>query len=197
MINADVFVAILTNFRPVPEGFSHSFTEDLPDLPQSIVQCLDRGWAVTPVLSHSLAASIRGSRLGTPTSDRASLASLARQNPNCNWAVGTGNSLLILEVNMQIAMPGLRKLSVDDWKWRETLRFRSGDVSYFAFRHSGRRVRFLGGRYPGLKSHWIGSAVLLPPSWFVFGPPVSWASDFDAEVLDAPFWLLDPSEIHD
>ena len=197
MINADVFVANLTNFTPLSEGFSHSVTEDLPDLPQSIARCLDRGWAVAPVLSHSLAASIRGSMAGTPTSDRASLATLARQNTNCNWAVGTGNGLLILEVNTQIAMPGLRKLSGDDWEWRETLRFRSGDVSYYAFRHSGRRVRFLGGRYPGLKSHSTGSAVLLPPSWFVFGPPVSWVSDFDADVLDAPYWLVDPSEIQD
>jgi hypothetical protein len=46
-------------------------------------------------------------------------------------------------------------------------------------------------KVPELKSHWNGSAVLLPPSWFVFGPPVAYLTDSDASVLDAPAWLLD------
>jgi len=197
MINAEVFLANLRSFQPIPENVLHSVAEDFPDIPPSIGRCLDRGWSVTPVLSHSHAASIKGSMVGSPISDRASLASLSRQSPNCNWAVATGNGLLILEVNTQIAMPALRQLSRDNWEWRGTLRFRSGDVCFYVFHHLGRRVRFLGSRFPGLRSHWTGSVVLLPPSWFVFGPPVSWASDPDAEVLDVPSWLLDPSEIRD
>lgn len=98
-------------------------------------------------------------------------------------------------MNTQIAMPALRTLCGNDWEWRKTLRFRSGDVYFYAFRHSGRRVRFLGSRFPGLRIHWTGSVVLLPSSWFVFGPPVIRVSELDAEVLDVPSWLPDPSEI--
>jgi hypothetical protein len=126
-----------------------------------------------------------------PTSDPSRLVPIAREHPDCNWAVETGNGLLIFEVNSEAGSPVLRHLCQNEWDWRETLRFRSGATDFFAFHHSGRRVRFLGNRFPGLTSHWNGSPVLLPPSWFVFGPPVAYVSDCEAPVLDAPAWLLD------
>lgn len=194
MINAEAFLSSLVSAGPVLEQCINVASGDYPEIPLSAVHFLNHGCSVVPVLSHSLSASIKQSMVGIPTSDRANLASLARQHPNCNWAVGTGNGFLILEVNTQLAMPVLKMLSGDDWGWRETVRFRCGDLYFFVFRHSGRRVRFLGSRFSGLKIHWTGSVVLLPSSWFVYGPPVVRVSELDAEVLDAPFWLLDPSE---
>jgi hypothetical protein len=191
MINAEVFLANLRGSQPILEQCLNVATEDFPEIPLSVVQFLNLGCPVAPVLSHSLSASIKCSMIGSPTCDRVALAAAARQNPDCNWILAAGNGLLIIEVNTQLAMPSLRKLAGGDWRWSETLRFRSGDSRFYAFRHAGRRVRFLGSRYPGLKCHWTGSAVLIPPSWFVFGPPVAWDSHFDAEVLDAPSWLLD------
>jgi hypothetical protein len=195
MINAETFLANLRSSNSVPEEYSDLVAEDFPDLPLSIVQILNRGWAVAPVLAHSISASVKRSMVGSPTSSLPFLVSVTRKYLHCNWALATGNGLLILEVNTEIGMPALRELAKGDWKWRETLRFRSGGVHFFAFYYSGRRVRFLGNRFPGLKSHWNGSAVLIPPSWFVFGPPVSYVSDLDADVIDAPPWLLGPSEI--
>lgn len=167
MINAEVFLANLRSSQPILEQCLNVDTEDFPEIPISIMQFLNHGWLVAPVLSHSLSASIKRSMVGSPTCDRGVLAAAAQQNPDCNWTVATGNCLLVLEVNTQLAMPSLRKLAGSDWRWSETLRFRSGDIRFYIFRHAGRRVRFLGGRFPGLKCHWTGSAVLIPPSWFV------------------------------
>jgi hypothetical protein len=163
-------------------------------LPLAITGLLNRGWAVAPVRAHSISASISGSMIASPTTCIASLVKVARQNPNCNWALATGRSLLVLEVDTEIGLPALRYLADEDSSWCETLRFRSGAIHFFAFHYSGRRVRFLGNRFPGLRLHWNGSAVLVPPSWFVFGSPVSYVCDSDRNVLEAPSWLHDPFE---
>jgi hypothetical protein len=74
---------------------------------------------------------------------------------------------------------------------RDTLRFGRGNAHFFAFHYSGRQPRSLGNRFVGLKTHWDGSAVLLPPSRFVFGPPVTFLGSPYAAVLEAPAWLDD------
>jgi hypothetical protein len=191
MINAETFLANLHNSDSSLLAAQHLESRDYPELPFSVVQALNRRWRIAPVLSHSIAASVRRTMACVPTSDPSRLVPIARKHPDCNWAVQTGNGLLILEVNTELGLPSLRNLCRNTWEWRETLRFRSGAVQFFAFHYVGRRVRFLGTRFPGLKSHWNGSAVLLPPSWFVFGPPVSYVSEIEATVLDAPSWLLE------
>ncbi len=191
MINAETFPANLRGSLTIPSGSQHFDAEDFPELPPLVVLILNRGWAIAPVLAHSLSASVKKSMVGLPTSDPASLLSIAREHPDCNWAAETGNGILVFEVNSEAGLPALRHLCQNEWDWRETLHFRRGALQFFAFHHSGRRVRFLGNRFPGLKSHWNGSVVLLPPSWFVFGPPVAYASDSNAAILDAPAWLLD------
>lgn len=195
MINAEVFLANLRNSYPVPVESQHLAAEDFPELPRSVVHALNRGWALAPVFAHSHSASIKRSMAGFPTTDPVSLVSLAREYPKCNWAVETGNGLLILEVNTLEAnnesFRSLRQLCQGAWQWRRTLEFRCGPTHFFAFHHAAHRVRFLGNQFPGLKLHWHGSPVLLPPSWFVYGPPVVYASDPEIALLDAPLWLID------
>jgi len=190
MINAETFLANRSSlsFPPASQPLD---AQDFPELPASIVHPLNRAWAIAPVLAHSRSAPVKRSMVGLPTSDPSRLVPIAREHPDCNWAVETGNGLLIFEVNSEASLPVLRHLCQNEWDWRETLRFRSGATDFFAFHHAGRHVRFLGNRFPELKSHWNGSAVLLSPSWFVLGPPVAYVSDCEAPVLDAPAWLLD------
>jgi hypothetical protein len=42
-----------------------------------------------------------------------------------------------------------------------------------------------------LTVHWNGSPLLLPPSWFVYGPPVTYVSNSEIALLDSPAWLLE------
>ncbi len=191
MIDAEGYLANLRNSYLVPVESQHLAAEDFPELPPSIVHALNGGWAVAPVFTHAHSASIKRSMAGFPTTDPASLVPLARANPKCNWAVETGNGLLVLEVNTEFGLRSLRQLCQGKWGWRRTLEFCDGPVHFFAFHHRGSRVRALGDRFPGLRLHWNGSPVLLPPSWFVFGPPVVFASAPNAGLQDAPAWLVD------
>ena len=55
-----------------------------------------------------------------PTSDPSRLVPIAREHPDCNWAVETGNGLLVFEVNSEAGSPVLRHLCQNEWDWRET-----------------------------------------------------------------------------
>lgn len=191
MIDAEVFLANLRNSHSVPAVFQRFASRDLPGLPFPVVRALNRGMgncASAGPLRLRVSQEVNGLRSGLgPVLS----VPIARENSDCHWAVEIGNGLLVLEVNTR----GLAALAArtfrDAWEWRETLRFRCGATHFFAFQHAGRRVRFLGSRFQGLRTHWNGSAVLIPPSRFVFGPPVAYASDPEASVVDAPAWLLD------
>lgn len=182
MINAEIFLANLQGSAASATMTSTLTLSSVSALPPSILRFCKFGWRMAPILAHSIKSSITA----VPTCDGASLALSARDR--CNWAVATGHGLAILEVNEEGQHP-LRYLCADEWEWRETLQFRLGASRFFAFHHPERRIRFLGGRFPGLKLHWEGSAVLIPPSWFVYGPPVTFENP-DAPVLSSPRWLL-------
>ena len=125
MIDAEGYLANLRNSYLVPVESQQLAAEDFPELPPSIVHALNRGWAVAPVFTHAHSASIKRSMAGFPTTDPASLVPLARENPKCNWAVETGNGLLILEVNTEFGLRSLRQLCQGKWGWRRTLEFRA------------------------------------------------------------------------
>jgi hypothetical protein len=57
-----------------------------------------------------------------PTSDPSRLVPIAREHPDCNWAVETGNGLLIFEVNSEARLTGSAPPLSERWDWRETLR---------------------------------------------------------------------------
>jgi hypothetical protein len=186
MINAETFLANRLGAAPAALTTSPLIRPDLLKLPTSILRVCELGWRVTPILAHSTSASVKSSMAAVPTSDPSALALSAIEG--CNWAVATGRGLLILEVDVQEGMRSLRQLCADEWDWHDTLQFRCAALRFFAFRHPEPRVRYLGARFPGLKLHWEGSAVLIPPSWFVYGPPVTFINP-DAEVLLSPRWL--------
>ena len=187
MIHAEVFLANLQGSAASATKTSTLTLPSLSALPPSILRLCKLGLRLAPILAHSTSASIKGSMTAVPTSDEASLALSARDR--CNWAAATGHGLAILEVNVEEGQRSLRYLCGDEWEWCETLEFRRGASRFFAFHHPSRRIRFLGSRFPGLKLHWEGSAVLIPPSWFVYGPPVTFENP-DAPVLSSPRWLL-------
>jgi hypothetical protein len=186
MINAEAFLSNLQNFAPTVPPTAPFTCSGFSELPPSIVRVCELGWRVAPVLAHSISASIKGSMITAPTNDVSLLASSARER--CNWAVATGRGFLILEVDLERAQHSLRSLCSDEWGWRKTLSFRCRTSRFFAFSHSDRQVRFLGSRFPGLRLHWEGSFVLVPPSWFVYGPPLSF-DDLNASVSPSPRWL--------
>ena len=186
MINAEVFLANLQVSAASATINSTLAHPDLSALPPSILRLCRSGWRMAPILAHSTSASIKGSMTAVPTNDEALLVLSARDR--CNWAVATGHGLAVLEVNEE-GQRSLRYLCGDDWEWRETLEFRCGASRFFAFHHPSRRIRFLGSRFPGLRLHWEGSAMLIPPSWFAYGPPVTFENP-DAPVLLSPRWLL-------
>jgi len=186
MINAETFLANLQNSTPTATPSSSFTRASICDIPDSILRVCELGWRVAPILAHSTSASIKSSMTAPPTSDILSLALSAHER--CNWAFATGRGLLILEVNLEEAYHSLQCLCGGEWGWQETLRFRHRTSRFFAFSHSERQVRFLGSRFPGIKLHWEGSAVLIPPSWFVYGPPVTF-DDPNAPVLRTPQWL--------
>lgn len=163
----------------------------LSQLPNALVRALQEGWQIAPVSAHSKFASLTRSCLASPSNAPAQIADLAVAFPESNWCVLTGRAsgLMIVEVNHENGQDGLCELCNDEWEtWTDTLKFSDDSATFFLFRHSGQRLRFLSSEFEGIKVH-TGNLVLLPPSWFVVGPPLDY-SNLNAPVLDCPEFLL-------
>lgn len=164
---------------------------DLPDLPIALVRAIQEGWKIAPVAAHSRHASLKSSCLAAPTSDPEEIAQWVGLLPDINWCVETGrrSGLLVLEVDHESGQDLLSELCQDVWDfWFETLKFQDQQATYFLFRYAGERVRFFPSRMNGIKIH-VGNLLLLPPCWFVTGPPLAY-SEPSAKLVGPPAFLL-------
>lgn len=95
------------------------------------------------------------------------------------------------EVNTEVGLPALRELAHAAWEWRESLHFRCGAIHFSPFVSLG-DCSLSRKSVPGLEvAQERLRPFLIPPSWFVFGPPAVYASDSNSPRLDAARWLLD------
>ena len=164
---------------------------NLSGLPHALAIAIQEGWKIAPVAAHSRHASLKSSCLADPTSDAEEIAHWVRLLPEVNWCVETGrrSGLLVLEVDHENGQDLLSELCQDVWEsWFDTLKFQDQQATYFLFRYAGERVRFFPSRMSGIKIH-AGNLLLLPPCWFVTGPPLAY-SEPSAMLLDSPAFLL-------
>ena len=116
----------------------------------------------------------------------------------CNWTLHVGASgIVVLEIDTRIGYAPLSVLCRNSFgRWTKTLQFRDDTSRFLLFRGAGRRVRFLGQRYRGLKIHSGNAFIFLPPSWFVSDRLGSSRRlvyiDPHAPLMDAPDWMWEP-----
>ena len=170
---------------------------DPVDLDPSLVRAAQLGLAIAPALAHSKHASARA-HVGCPSSDLDLIAQAAAQHRECNWTLHVGASgIVVLEIDTRIGYAPLSVLCRNSFgRWTKTLQFRDDVSRFLLFREAGRRVRFLGQRYRGLKIHSGNAFIFLPPSWFVsdrLGASRRLVYiDPYAPLVDAPDWMWEP-----
>lgn len=179
---------------------SASFTTgpfDPADLDPSLVRAAELELVIAPALAHSKYASARA-YVGTPTSNLDLIAAAAAQNRECNWTLNVGASgVVVLEIDTRIGYTPLSVLCRNSFgRWTKTLQFRDDVSRFLLFRGAGRRVRFLGQRYRGLKIHAGNAFLFIPPSWFVSDRLGSSRRlvyiDPNAPLVEAPDWIWEP-----
>ena len=179
---------------------SASFTSrafDQADLDPSLVRAAELELVIAPVLAHSKYASARA-YVGTPSSNLDLIAQAAAQHPECNWTLNVGASgIVVLEIDTRIGYAPLSVLCRNSFgRWTKTLQFRDDTSRFLLFRGAGRRVRFLGQRYRGLKIHAGNAFLFIPPSWFVSERLGSSRRlvyiNPNAPLVDAPDWMWEP-----
>ena len=170
---------------------------DPAGLDPSLVRAAELGLSIAPTLAHSKYASARAC-VGCPSSDLDLIAQAAAQHRECNWTVHVGASgIVVLEIDTRIGYAPLSVLCRNSFgRWTKTLQFRDDVSRFLLFRGAGRRVRFLGQRYRGLKIHSGNAFIFLPPSWFVSDRLGSSRRlvyiDPHAPLVDAPDWMWEP-----
>ena len=178
-------------------AFSSAGSFDPVDLDQSLARAAELEFVLSPVLAHSKYSSARA-YVGTPTSDLNLIAEAAAQHPECNWTLNVGASgIVVLEIDTRIGYAPLSVLCRNSFgRWTRTLQFRDDTSRFLLFRGAGRRVRFLGQRYRGLKIHAGNAFIFIPPSWFVSDRLGSSRRlvyiDPHAPLMDAPDWMWEP-----
>ncbi len=167
------------------------------DLDPSLVRAAQLEFVIAPVLTHSKYSSARA-YVGTPASHLEMIAQAAAQHPECNWTLHVGASgIVVLEIDTRIGYAPLSVLCRNSFgRWTRTLQFRDDVSRFLLFRGAGRRVRFLGQRYRGLRVHAGNAFIFVPPSWYVsdrLGSSRRLAYiDPNAPLVDAPDWLWEP-----
>lgn len=161
------------------------------NLDPSLILAAERGFVIAPVLTHSRFASARA-YVGGLLDGMESIAQAAGRYARCNWTLHIGASaLVVLEVDLRIGYQSLAMLCRHSFgRWTKTLQFRDDTSRFFLFRSTGTRVRFLGQRFSGVRTHSGNAFLFVPPSWFVSGRLI-WVNQ--GPILDVPDWLLDPS----
>ena len=196
---SETLMSTLNDATPILAS-SASFTSrrfDQADLDPSLVRAAELELVIAPVLAHSKYASARA-YVGTPSSNLDLIAQAAAQHPECNWTLNVGASgIVVLEIDTRIGYAPLSVLCRNSFgRWTKTLQFRDDTSRFLLFRGAGRRVRFLGQRYRGLKIHAGNAFLFIPPSWFVserLGSSRRLAYiDPNAPLVDAPGWLWEP-----
>jgi len=179
---------------------SASFTTgpfDPAGLDPSLVRAAELELVIAPVLAHSKYSSARAC-VGTPTSDLGLITQAAAQHRECNWTLHVDASgIVVLEIDTRIGYAPLSVLCRNSFgRWTRTLQFRDDTSRFLLFRGAGRRLRFLGQRYRGLKIHAGNAFLFIPPSWFVSDRLGSSRRlvyiDPNAPLVDAPDWLWEP-----
>ncbi|MFP5211225.1 MAG: bifunctional DNA primase/polymerase [Acidobacteriota bacterium] len=196
---SEAFIPTLNDANP-GSAFSASFTTDPfdpADLDPSLVRAAALELVIAPALAHSKYASARA-YVGTPTSNLDLIAAAAAQNRECNWTLNVGASgVVVLEIDTRIGYAPLSVLCRNSFgRWTKTLQFRDDVSRFLLFRGAGRRVRFLGQRYRGLKIHTGNAFIFIPPSWFVSDRLGSSRRlvyiNPNAPLVDAPDWIWEP-----
>jgi len=185
------------NLSAVLSASSSTGSFEPVDLDSSLVRAAQLGLAIAPSLAHSKYASARA-YVGYPSSDLDLIAQAAAQHRECNWTLCVGASgVVVLEIDTRIGYAPLSVLCRNSFgRWTKTLQFRDDVSRFLLFREAGRRVRFLGQRYRGLKIHSGNAFIFLPPSWFVSDRLGSSRRlvyiDPHAPLVDAPDWMCEP-----
>ena len=196
---SETLMSTLNDATPILAS-SASFTSrrfDQADLDPSLVRAAELELVIAPVLAHSKYASARA-YVGTPSSNLDLIAQAAAQHPECNWTLNVGASgIVVLEIDTRIGYAPLSVLCRNSFgRWTKTLQFRDDTSRFLLFRGAGRRVRFLGQRYRGLKIHAGNAFLFIPPSWFVSERLGSSRRlvyiNPSAPLVDAPEWMWEP-----
>ena len=196
---SETLMSTLNDATPILAS-SASFTSrrfDQADLDPSLVRAAELELVIAPVLAHSKYASARA-YVGTPSSNLDLIAQAAAQHPECNWTLNVGASgIVVLEIDTRIGYAPLSVLCRKGFgRWTRTLQFRDDTSRFLLFRGAGRRVRFLGQRYRGLKIHAGNAFLFIPPSWFVSERLGSSRRlvyiNPNAPLVDAPDWMWEP-----
>jgi len=196
---SETLMSTLNDATPILAS-SASFTSrrfDQADLDPSLVRAAELELVIAPVLAHSKYASARA-YVGTPSSNLDLIAQAAAQHPECNWTLNVGASgIVVLEIDTRIGYAPLSVLCRNSFgRWTKTLQFRDDTSRFLLFRGAGRRVRFLGQRYRGLKIHAGNAFLFIPPSWFVSERLGSSRRlvyiNPNAPLVDAPDWMWEP-----
>jgi len=170
---------------------------DPVDLDPSLVRAAELDLVIAPVLAHSKYASARA-YVGAPTSDLNLIGQATVQHHECNWTLHVGASgIVVLEIDTRIGYAPLSALCRNSFgRWTKTLQFRDDTSRFLLFHGAGRRVRFLGQRYRGLKIHAGNAFIFIPPSWFVSDRLGSSRRlvyiDPNAQLVDGPEWMWEP-----
>jgi hypothetical protein len=193
MINAEIFIARRSRQASAKSAPGIQKPSRTADLHRDLLFAIEHGWLLEPVLSHSRFAFAKNSVIGPPAGDLDQIDLWSRQYPNCNWQVETGRSsrLLIFSVHSETGRPSLPHLCGGEWDWCQTLQFGDNVTRFFAFRYLGQRTRFLGSSFEGIRI-FTRESVLIPPSWFVSGPPLIWINH--KKLLGVPRFLLHPDD---
>ena len=196
---SETLMSTLNDATPILAS-SASFTSrrfDQADLDPSLVRAAELELVIAPVLAHSKYASARA-YVGTPSSNLDLIAQAGAQHPECNWTLNVGASgIVVLEIDTRIGYAPLSVLCRNSFgRWTKTLQFRDDTSRFLLFRGAGRRVRFLGQRYRGLKIHAGNAFLFIPPSWFVSERLGSSRRlvyiNPNAPLVDAPDWMWEP-----
>ena len=190
-------VADTASLSAVLSASSPAGSSEPADIDLSLVRAAQLGFAIAPALAHSKYASARA-YVGTPTSDLDLIAQAAAQHRECNWTLHVGASgIVVLEIDTRIGYAPLSVLCRNSFgRWTQTLQFRDDTSRFLLFRGAGRRVRFLGQRYRGLRVHAGNAFIFIPPSWFVSDRLGSSRRlvfiEPNAPLMDAPEWIFEP-----
>jgi hypothetical protein len=196
---SETFIPTPNDATPSPASPAQSVPGpfDPADLDPALVRAAELELVIAPVLAHSKYASARA-HVGTPTSNLHLIAQAAAQHGECNWSLHVGVSeIVVLEIDTRIGYAPLAVLCRNSFgRWTKTLQFRDDTSRFLLFRGAGRRVRFLGQRYRGLKIHSGNAFIFTPPSWYVSDRLSSSRRlayiDPNAPLVDAPDWIWEP-----
>ena len=196
---SETLMSTLSDATPILASSASFITGpfDPADLDPSLVRAAQLGFAIAPALAHSKYASARAC-VGCPVNGLELIAQAAAQHRDCNWTLNAGASgVVVLEIDTRIGYAPLSVLCRNSFgRWTKTLQFRDDTSRFLLFRGAGRRVRFLGQRYRGLRIHSGNAFIFLPPSWFVSDRLGSSRRlvyiDPNAPLMDAPDWMWEP-----